>query len=80
MKSYGNKLSADKVSANKFVGDFTEKVSDENLSPEQLFRGRSVLDKSSTEEFCQSEEATPFNVKEAKERITILLCRRNLKM
>lgn len=77
IKACGEKLSADKEAAEEFVEEFDAKVAEENLTPDQIFN----MDETGLfwrclprNTFVTSDEAAPSGVKEAKERITVLLC------
>lgn len=77
LKICGDRASADTEAAEKFVSEFLELVSDESLSPEQVYNAdesglfwryvpRNTL--------ATPEEKNPTGVKDSKERITILAC------
>lgn len=77
LKACGEKLSSDTEAAERFIEDFFALVTEENLSPEQIFN----MDETGLfwrclprKTFVTSDESAPSGVKEAKERLTILLC------
>ncbi|XP_035210417.1 uncharacterized protein LOC118184799 [Stegodyphus dumicola] len=75
--SCGGKLSADKDATEEFTDEFSVLVAEENLSPEQDFN----MDETGLfwrflprKTYVTSEESAPSGVKDAKERVTILVC------
>ena len=77
LKVSGEKLSADKETADEFIDNFVQKISDKNLSPEQIFNMHEMglfWRCHPKKTFATSDETAPFGVKDAKERITVLLC------
>lgn len=77
LKATGDKVSADKLAAEEFISEFEKIVSEESLTPEQIYN----MDETGLfwcnlprNTFVGEEEAEPSAVKDDKRRVTVLVC------
>jgi transposase len=77
LKIYGEKASADNEAAESYIDEFAKMISDENLSPKQIYSGDETAlywHFIPRRTLTTADEGAPTDFKDAKDRMTVLAC------
>jgi hypothetical protein len=74
LKIYGEKASADYEAAESYIDEFAKMISDEKLSPKQIYNVDETALYWHFISLTMADEEAPTDFKDAKDRVTVLAC------